>query len=295
MMTSWMCPYSRAARRIANSDVGPLGQRLADADQDAGGERHADPAGVVEHPQPDRRLLVRRAVVRAARLRPQPGRGGLQHHAHARRDRLEPLQLGPAQHARVEVRQQAGLLQHRDRASPARSPASSRSRARRATAAPAGQRSSGRSPSVNSASLQPCAAPSRAIASTSSRSRNARRQPVRHGGERAVVAPVPAQPGQRDEDLLGVRDDARPPGVAQPGVADRRRRSASSSSSAGAAGGEQDGRLVGVEGLAVGGAAQRPPDARRRWGRAHRRRRRRLVGHAASLGRGSGKSRGLGH
>ncbi len=37
----------------------------------------------------------------------------------------------------------------------------------------AGQRSSGRSPRVNSASLHPCAAPSRAIASTSSGDRYA--------------------------------------------------------------------------------------------------------------------------
>ena len=68
MMTSWMWPYSRAVRRIANSESARSARRLADADQDAGGERHADPAGVVEHPQPDRGLLVRRAVVRAARL-----------------------------------------------------------------------------------------------------------------------------------------------------------------------------------------------------------------------------------
>jgi hypothetical protein len=39
--------------------LGPFGERLADADQDAGGERYADPPCVLEHPQPHRRLLVR--------------------------------------------------------------------------------------------------------------------------------------------------------------------------------------------------------------------------------------------
>ena len=68
-MTSWMWPYSRADRPDREQRLGPLGQRLADADQDAGGERHADPAGVLEHPQPDRRLLVRasRSAGRPAR------------------------------------------------------------------------------------------------------------------------------------------------------------------------------------------------------------------------------------
>ena len=79
---------------------------------------------------------------------------------------------------------------------------------------------------------------------------------MRHGGERAVVAPVPAQPGQRDEDLLGVRDHARPAGLAQPGVADRRRRR-----------GQQL-----VQRLAAGGRAARPPRRRPAPGRSAARR-----------------------
>ena len=194
------------------------------------GERHADPAGVGEHPQPYRRLLVRRAVVR-----PRPGwttaaRGRLQHHAHARRDRPQPLQLRPGQHARVQVRQQPGLLQHRDRARPAGSPLWSRSRARRATSRAAGQRSSGRSPRVNSASLQPWAAPGPGDRQDLVAVEERRRQPVRHGGERAVVAPVAAQPGQRDEDLPGVRHHARPAGR-RPGRRRGRAAAAASSSS----------------------------------------------------------------
>jgi hypothetical protein len=48
--------------------VDPLGVVLADAQQHAGGERDGGAPGVLQHPQPDGRLLVRRAEVRAARL-----------------------------------------------------------------------------------------------------------------------------------------------------------------------------------------------------------------------------------
>jgi hypothetical protein len=66
-MTSWMWPYSRASRRIAKSEsarsasVSPMPIRMPVVNG-------TDPAGVLEHPQPDGRLLVGRAVVRAARL-----------------------------------------------------------------------------------------------------------------------------------------------------------------------------------------------------------------------------------
>jgi hypothetical protein len=37
----------------------PLGQGLPDPDQQPGGERHRQPAGVVEDPEPDLGVLVR--------------------------------------------------------------------------------------------------------------------------------------------------------------------------------------------------------------------------------------------
>ena len=77
-----------------------------------------EPAGVLEHPQPDLGVLVGRAVVRLALGLEQPPRGGLEHHPHRRRDRLEPVQLLPRHHAGVEVRQQPGLLEHPDRHRP---------------------------------------------------------------------------------------------------------------------------------------------------------------------------------
>ena len=117
-ITSWIAGVLPGDRADREDRLRPLGEVLADADQQSGGERDRQPAGVLEHPQPDRRVLVGRAVVGLALLREQPGRGGLQHHPHRRRDRLEPVQLLPRHDAGVEVRQQAGLLEHPDRHRP---------------------------------------------------------------------------------------------------------------------------------------------------------------------------------
>ncbi len=103
--------------RLANcvDGLGPLDQRLPDADQQPGGERNRQPAGVGQCAQPYLGVLVRAAVVRLALGLEQPSRRGLQHHAHRRRHRLEPRQLRPRHHARIQMRQQPGLLQHPDR------------------------------------------------------------------------------------------------------------------------------------------------------------------------------------
>ena len=125
------------------------------------------------------------------------------------------------------MRQQAGLLEHPDR-----------HRAhvvqRRVVAAlveplPAScQRSSGRSPSVKSASLQPSSAPRRATSRISSGSMNmplpCRAQLAGDRDERAVVAGVAAQVRDRDEDLARIAD--RQPAVgarADPPPSDPRR------------------------------------------------------------------------
>ena len=50
--------------RCASSALDALGARLADADQDAGGERHAQLAGRRDRRQPHRRQLVGRAEMR---------------------------------------------------------------------------------------------------------------------------------------------------------------------------------------------------------------------------------------
>ena len=95
--------------------LGPLDQRLPDADQQPSGERNRQPARVGQCAQSYLGILVRAAVVRQALGLEQPSRRGLQHHAHRRRHRLEPRQLRPRHDARVQMRQQPGLLQHPDR------------------------------------------------------------------------------------------------------------------------------------------------------------------------------------
>ena len=194
---------------------GPFGQRLADADEDARGERDVAAAGVLEHAQPDGGVLVRAAEVRAAFLAEQPGRRRLEHHAHGRGDRLEALEVLPAQHARVEVRQQAGFLEHADGHGP--------HVGQGVVVAVRVQPVPGLVPAVLRLVAQGeqglLAAQVRALAGDVEhlvRFQVQVVQPVRDGRERAVAAAVPAQPGQRDEDLAGVGDDAwavwRPPG-----------------------------------------------------------------------------------
>ena len=197
---------ARATGGCAKIDVGPLGQGLADADSIPVVNGTFEPAGVLEHPQPDGGVLVGRAEVRPARLSnsrrdvvssiiPIDGATGLSRCSSSQRH-----------DAGVEVRQQPGLLQHPDRHRP--HVGQRRVVAVRVAATPraAGQRSSGRSPRVNSASLQPSAAPCRAMSSTSSGDRyGAVAAGAGRRDERAVVAAVAAQPGQRDEHLAASR------------------------------------------------------------------------------------------
>ena len=94
--------------------IGPLSEGLPNSDQQTGGERDGQPACIGQGAQPHSGILIRAAVVGLAAGLKQAARRGLQHHAHRRRDRLEPGQLRPTHHARVQVRQQPGLLQHPD-------------------------------------------------------------------------------------------------------------------------------------------------------------------------------------
>jgi hypothetical protein len=84
-------------------------------------------------------------------------------------------------------------------------------------------------------------------------------QPVRDGGERAVVASVAAQARQRDEHLAGVGDDTGAALGHEPRVADARG-GVEELVQVRAAGSEQDGGLGDVEDGPVACPAQRPPD-----------------------------------
>ena len=86
--------------------------RFADADQNAGRERHARGTGAAQRIQAHLRNLVRRAVVRHAFLA-EPGRGGLEHDAHRRRYLAQQRELRIGHRAGICVRQQPGFVEHR--------------------------------------------------------------------------------------------------------------------------------------------------------------------------------------
>ena len=200
---SCTCPYSPTHAPQNVHGIDELARRLTDPHEQAGGERDRQSAGRLDHAQPNCWVLVRGTVVHLARFR-EPGTGRLQHQPHRPRHWSQPAQIRPGQYPRIEVGYQTGLFEHGDCRRPQVGrgvvvPASSSQRR-----AP-GQRVSGVSPRVNSASAQPAAAPARAIATTSVRLRYGswpeRRRAGWVGRESAVVAAVTAQPGQRDEHL----------------------------------------------------------------------------------------------
>ena len=89
----------------------PLLPRLADADQDAARERDRELAGQPDRLEPHGGHLVGRGPVRPA-LQRQPVGDRLEHDPHRRRHRAQQLELVPAHHARVEVREHPRLVEH---------------------------------------------------------------------------------------------------------------------------------------------------------------------------------------
>ena len=111
--------------------------RLAEPDEDPGGEGDAGAARRFERRQPPARGLVRRAVVRAAGL-VEPVGERLEHHPLRRADRAEALELRLGQGARVGVGEQARSRRAPHGTRPRGSRRSMRSRARRAIRAATG-------------------------------------------------------------------------------------------------------------------------------------------------------------
>ncbi len=230
--------------------LGALGEVLADPDEQAGRERHREAAGVLEHPDADGGVLVRRAVVGLALLLEEPARGGLEHHPHRGGDRLEAVHLLPRHDAGVEVGQQPGLLEHPDR-----------HRAQVGEGRVVALRVQpllGLRPAV----LGPVAEGEQRLGAAELRSLagdvedlvggEVRRLAVprevpggRHEG--AVVAAVATQPRDRDEHLRRVGDDAGAAGADESGVADPGGGSAQPFQVS-PAGGEEHRGLVHVEG-----------------------------------------------
>ena len=90
--------------------LAPLARRFADPDQDPGGERDREPACVFDRPQAHRRDLIGRSGVRPTLPRETVGRR-LEHQAHRSAHVLERRELLVGHHARVEVREEPGLLE----------------------------------------------------------------------------------------------------------------------------------------------------------------------------------------
>ena len=231
-----------------------LGRRLADADQDARGEGDRQLAGAADHRQPGAGALVGCALVGPAGPA-EPLGDRLQHHPLAGRHLAQLGQLAAAEDAGVGVRQQAGLLQHQ----------------------PAHGRQVGVGGAVAEApqgAAVALIARLGAVAEGEEGLLAAQRPPglghrqhlvgahrvgarvVLVTGEGAVGADVPAEVGQRDEDLARVGDPGRAGAIAQGG---RRR---------------PEGRVLGAGGIGEGeGLGARGPAAveGRLHGRAQRR------------------------
>ena len=194
---------------------------LADPQQQPGCERHVGAAGILDDPQAHRGILVGGAVVRLALFREQPGRGGLEHHAHRRRNRLQPLDLLPGHHPGVHVHQEAGLLHDANRHG--------------AKVGDGGVVAVGIQPL---ASLRPallgaiaereehlfaseCSAVAGHLENLVRRHEHLFAlafQLRRRLDEGTVVAAILAQVRDRDEDFARVRDDAGPTGLLEPGI-----------------------------------------------------------------------------
>ncbi len=110
---TWPCS-SPSALRASSASIRSVA-RLADPDQDPARERDRELSGEPDRLEPAGRHLVGRGPVRPA-LRRQPVGDGLEHDPHRGRHGPQERELVTAHHARVEVRQKPGLVEHELRA-----------------------------------------------------------------------------------------------------------------------------------------------------------------------------------
>ena len=204
--------FMQIANRLEGLDS--LFARLADADQDAGGERHLQFAGQPDRLQAHRRMLVGRAEMDAA-LFTKSLAGRFEHDALAGGDSAQRGDLLARHDAGIGVRQQAGLAQHQ---------AAHRGQILdRGSVAERGQRIARRGVAqlrlVTQGEQRLGAA--RRLARAGDGEDLIGRQVGRLAGARpfgegAVMADVAAQMGQRNEDLARIRDQPAVALIAQP-------------------------------------------------------------------------------
>ena len=88
-------PMAAVCRTDREERIDALGGGLADADEDAGGERDREATGILQDPEPNGGFLVGAAEMRRSGLGPQALGCGLEHHAHARCHRPQTTHLVP--------------------------------------------------------------------------------------------------------------------------------------------------------------------------------------------------------
>ena len=215
-MTS--CTCSPAPQREQRVD--PLRARLADPDEDPARERDVELAREADRLEAARRDLVRRGPVRAALL-PEPVGGRLQHDPHRGRHGPKRGELLARHDPGVQVRQEAGLVEHE--------PGAAREVLERRLAAELAQLAARdlvaelrlvaeREERLAAARRRARARDREHLVLSTERALSAPRRPR----ERAVAADVAAQSRQRDEDLRRVGDERAPAAAAAPPRAGRR-------------------------------------------------------------------------
>ncbi len=181
----------------------PLLASLPDSDQDTRGERDRQATRVLDGLEPHGRHLVRGTVVGHALLAQAVTRR-LQHHTHRGAHLLEPGHVLPGHRPGVDVRQQAGLLDHPDGDGPEvvqRTAVSARLQPLPGNRVALLRLLAEREERLLAAGLPPGLGDGDHLV----RRQEGRLRLGRGLRERAVVADVAAQLRQRDEHLAGVR------------------------------------------------------------------------------------------
>ena len=194
-----------AAPRCARARVSPMPIRMPVVNGTA--RLAGEPDGL----EADRRAACRASRNAARRARTSRAELGLQHQPGRHRDRAQPLEVGRAHHAGIDVRQQAGLLEH--------PPRDLGEIVERGRVAQRGQRLARHAVAALGLVAEREQRLVAAGRGAGLRDRQhlvdrqiGRLQVARRMREGAVVADVAAQLGERDEHFPRVADDARAPG-----------------------------------------------------------------------------------
>ena len=198
---------------MANSASSRLGSRLADADQDAGGIRHRQFAGLAKRRQPRFRTLVRRAEMRAA----PPGesrRQAFEHQPLRHRNLAQGRDILAGQDAGIDVGQEPGFLEHQprrvDEVFDGGLEAEHGERLARRPVAKLRLVAEGEQRLLAAGGAAGLGDRQNLVGRQIGGDASARRR-----GKGAVMADVAAEPRQRDEDLARVRDRMAESGIAE--------------------------------------------------------------------------------